>query len=79
MIDVADIESDDELCGDRHMPVRLRGLVAAAEIAGSAPDGSSSDRNEFGFYSDFSGDTGNLRGIRSCVDGFKVALEPSFR
>ena len=46
---MADIESDDELCGDRHMPVRLRGLVAAAEIAGSAPDGSSSDRNEFGF------------------------------
>ena len=46
---MADIESDDELCGDRHMPVRLRGFVAAAEIAGSAPDGSSSDRNEFGF------------------------------
>ena len=31
---------------------------------------------DFGFFSDFSGDTWNFCGIRSCVDGFKVALDP---
>ncbi len=42
-------------------------------------DSSEQIRWIFWFFWDFSGDTVNFWGIRSCVDGFKVALEPSFR